>query len=796
MVEIKKDLYKSYVTKFLESNIQIVPVKLSFDGKKKVSKFPPAWTTTQFELEDFDFNTYPDLAIKTGKLNNITVIDIDDKDIIEEQLEKLGISHLDQIPNVKTKKGIHLYYEYNPEMGQTTNYYKGVDIRNDGGCAFIPCSSYIDNDNKCHKYQFHDIWSIDDFIECIKKNMNQFKIPNDYFKFKIPESIPSNIQNEINLDQFEKLKEEDKEYLDIIPADDRTDWVTVGCILKNKGYIREIWDEWSKKSNKFDRSQNIKNWNSFLKEYHCKNSLFLRAKKHNIQKAFSIKNKPYNILIEKFMRTRRENADMAQLIKELIKHIYCVHHKNHAEFIVPNEYNKWEVKENPEICRYLSYEVRQMFVDRMIMLRTKIRQSDVEVLTDNEVNNIKEEIKFIDEKICQKLGNSPQIYTNAIRDLTYDIKKFNELDEVNLNLINFENGCYDLENSCFRLPELDEMVYRSTGYDYTDVIDEEIRNEIFSMLRKIYKMENDSDELLDYILKCKASCLSGENKFEHILGLTGPGGNGKGVNDTLDKHTYGGYYGTMDSSFFTQKKLSSSSASPEIADKKGIRMMVSSECEKTDELQTALLKRLSGNDMISTRKLFKDQFEFLPQLTMFFQFNGAPNLSQVDDGIKRRFKLVDFKTSFKSNPDPNNKFEELKDSNLKNKLKDVKYRQQYMIILIEYYNKYIKNDDTGDIPLPDIVRETTKTFIYDNDIIQQYFDECKIKVTGNTKDSIKAKVLYDVYKQSGDIYEINKYGKNEFLKLIYNYNNITRVRQKDGIYIQGLKFTEIPKIQK
>jgi len=796
MVESKRDLYNSYVSKFLKSNIQIIPVRLSWDNGKKKSNFPLAWTTTQFKLEDFDFDKYPDLAIRTGKVNNITVIDIDDKDIIEEQLEKLGKEVLDNNPVVKTKKGIHIYYQYTPQLKQTTNYYEKVDIRNDGGCVFIPCSDYTDDENNLNKYEFQEEWDIDDFIECLKNNMDQYKIPNDYFKYKTPESIPSNIQNEINLDQFEKLKEEDKEYLDIIPAEDTTDWFAVGCILKRKGYIREIWDEWSKKttSGNFDRSKNIESWKSM--DYYQYNSLFQRAKKHDAQKAYSIKNRPYNILIEKFMRTRRENADMAKLVKDLIKNIYCVHHKNHAEFIVPNEYNKWEVKENPELCRYLSIEVRGMFVDRMKKLRTKIRQSDVDVLTEQDVINIKDEIKFIDEKICPKLGNSPQIYTNAIRDLTYDIKKFNELDEVNLNLINFENGCYDLEESRFRNPKLDEMVYRSTGYNYTDIIDEEIRNEIFSMLRKIYKMENDSDELLDYILKCKASCLSGENKFEHIIGLTGPGGNGKGVNDTLDKYTFGGYYGTMDSSFFTQKKLSSSSASPEIADKKGIRMMVSSECEKTDELQTALLKRLSGNDMISTRKLFKDQFEFLPQLTMFFQFNGAPNLSQVDDGIKRRFKLIDFKTSFKSNPDPNNKFEQLKDSKLKNKLKDVKYRQQYMIILIEYYNKYIKNDDTGDIPLPDIVKETTKTFIYDNDIIQQYFDECKIKVTGNTNDAIKAKALYDVYKQSGDIYEINKYGKNEFLKLIYNYNNIKRVRQKDGIYIQGLKFTEIQKIQK
>ena len=795
MVDIKREKYTSYVNKFLNSNIEIIPVKISFINGKKNIKFMEEWTKKRFNINDFDFNKYPDLAIKTGKINNITIIDIDDENIIDKQLKKLGIKYLDQIPHVKTKKGIHLYYQYNEQLKQTTNYYEGVDIRNDGGCAFIPCSSYKDlNNGEIYEYQFHEDWNIDGFIECLKNNMNQFKIPNDYIKHQLTESIPIINQNEINLNQFSELKEEDKLYLDIIPSDDRTQWFEIGCVLKRLGYIREIWDEWRKKSNKFNKLETKKTWDSIKKDYHIYSNLFKIASKYDKSKSLNIKNKPYNILIDKFMRTRREKCDMAELIKKLIKHIYCVHHKNHAEFIVPNEYNKWEIKEKPEICKFLSFEVRQMFIDRIKLLKLKIRQSDDETLTEEQVENIKKEIEYINTKICNLLGDKPESLLSALINSTFKIEKFNELDEVNLNIINFENGCFDLENNIFRLPELDEMVYRSTGYDYTDKIDYEIRNELLSLFRKIYRTEDDKDELLDYVLKCNASCLSGNNKFEHIIGLTGSGANGKGTHDTLNKFTFGGYYGTVDSTFFTQKKTSSSSASPEIADKKGVRMLMSSECEKTDKLQTSLLKRLSGNDVISTRKLFKDQFEFVPQLTMFFQFNGAPNLSQMDDGFKRRFKLIDFKTTFKSNPDLNNKFEQIKDSTLKTKLKeDVRYRQQYMLILIEYYNKYIKNNNTGDIPLPDVVKKTTKTFIYDNDIIQQFFDEYHIICTGNSNDLIKAKTLYDIYKKSGDIYEIDKYGKNDFLKLIYNYNNLNRVRQTDGIYIQGAKFTQLPK---
>ena len=105
-------------------------------------------------------------------------------------------------------------------------------------------------------------------------------------------------------------------------------------------------------------------------------------------------------------------------------------------------------------------------------------------------------------------------------------------------------------------------------------------------------------------------------------------------------------------------KKSSSQASPEIADKRGIRMLVSSECKKEEEFQSSTLKLLSGNDDISTRKLYENQFRFRPQFTMFFQCNGCPNLSSVDRGVKRRFRLVEHPVQFVTKPNADVFYEE------------------------------------------------------------------------------------------------------------------------------------------
>ena len=782
MVDTEMNKYNSYVDKFIINKIQIIPCRLSWNYKeeKKIAIFPTQWTQRTFTKQDFNYNNYPDLAIKTGEINNITVIDIDDENIIDEQLKILGISDLEEHPIVKTKKGLHIYYKYDVNMPNTVEYYKGVDIRNNGGCVFIPPSSYKIDENT-QKYEFIGEWNIDVFIKSLRL-MDDFIIPSDYIKIKKKEPI---IQKEdYDLNSLNELKEEHKLYLELIPSDNRSVWFQIGSILKRLGYTQKCWDTWSKSCNKYNQLIQKNTWNDNLEQYNYNEAgLYALAYKFNPKKALSIKTKKYTIIVDRFMKTQRHKIDMAIMIKDLVKHLYCIQGKTHPEFIMPNKNNKWELKESPEINRYLSLDVREMFNNKVKSLKDNIELCE----TDEDLANVKAQIVFINKYIINSLGDSPHVYIPSLVNLTYDREKESKLDEINLNIINFDNGCYDLKNSCFRLPHLSEMVYKSTNYEYNPQVDEEIRLEIMTELKKIFRMANGSDDLLDYNLKINASCLSGENKYESFYCLTGSGANGKGLVDTLNKHTFGQYYGTIDSTFFTQVKKTSSGASPEIADKKGIRMLVSSECGQTEHLQADILKKMSGNDTLSTRQLYKTQFEFLPQFKLFFQFNGCPNLSSCDGGIKRRFVLVNYPTQFVNNPDIDYIFEQKINPSLKKKFTDIKYRQQYMLILIEYYNKYIRDDNSGRIPPPKIVEDYTKSFIYDNDIIQQFFDEKKLTVTKNKKDKVSVKTLFLLYKESNELYEMNRYGRNDFLKLIYNFDGLEKGKNNMGICVTGLK---------
>ena len=84
----------------------------------------------------------------TGKVNNITVIDIDKKDngmkIFKKWIKEYG--EID-VPTVKTGDGLHLYFKYDKDLKSSlkikiNDKRIGIDIKSDGGQIVIPPSMH------------------------------------------------------------------------------------------------------------------------------------------------------------------------------------------------------------------------------------------------------------------------------------------------------------------------------------------------------------------------------------------------------------------------------------------------------------------------------------------------------------------------------------------------------------------------------------------------------------------------------------------------------------------------------
>jgi P4 family phage/plasmid primase-like protien len=316
---------------------------------------------------------------------------------------------------------------------------------------------------------------------------------------------------------------------------------------------------------------------------------------------------------------------------------------------------------------------------------------------------------------------------------------FDRLDSQR-NLIGFDNGVYDLEKSEFRKSTSTDMISLTTKYDYTDIINSYIRNEILDFFTSI----TSSIEMRDYLLTISAYMLTGDKRIEEFWILTGTGGNGKGVYAELQNKTYGNLYYSPDITILTGKKNDSAKVSPEIAKTKGKRFLMTSEPERDDKLQTGRLKLYTGGDSIQARDLYKGPTEFKPQFGIMLQTNGIPELNNFDGGIARRMRIVNLPFKFVENP--HMAHEKQLDTTLKHKFEsNVEYAQQFMILLLEYYNKNVKN--VNKLYTPDEVMYKTNEYLKTQDAVGQFIVET-YEITNSDKDRVKSADLYQEFKHS------------------------------------------------
>lgn len=189
---------------YFSNNLITIPIEISFDNSTKNLKFPKKWSSIKTIEESKDlfesYKLYKSVALLTGKINNITVIDIDNM----KSWNTLKIVLPDNTLRVQTNRGLHLYFKYEESLKTLSNIIEGIDVRNDGGNIIIPPSEYALSDGKVFKYEY-----INNTIEtAINMMKNLPKIP-DTLLTKLNDSInkPQSIKIELPIDtKISKLK--------------------------------------------------------------------------------------------------------------------------------------------------------------------------------------------------------------------------------------------------------------------------------------------------------------------------------------------------------------------------------------------------------------------------------------------------------------------------------------------------------------------------------------------------------------------------------------------------------------
>ena len=501
------------------------------------------------------------------------------------------------------------------------------------------------------------------------------------------------------------------EMLSFERGDAEETWFQVGLCLHNiDESLINSWIEFSRKSPKFKEGECEKRWERMtVKESGGLGigSLHRWARIDNPEEYKKIKNNELWALI---LRSQSQtNYDVACVIHYLYKDQYkCVSVKNNIWYEFYN--HKWQLTDSGV---GLKKKISTNIVNEYLKVVTWYSEQAYQV-EDGKKDEYLQKHKNLSD-ITYKLRDTK--YKNSLmselKELFYD-RKFQEKFNQNPDLLGFDNGVYDLKSGLFRdgLPE--DCISVSVGYDYHEF--EEDDEKIIAIYNFLYQIFPDR-EIRDSVVLLLASFLEGRNPAEKFYFWTGSGGNGKSKLIELFELTFGQYAKKVPSTVFTQKRGSSSSASPEQACLIYTRFLYIEEPEDNTTFNVGLMKEWTGGGKMSVRDLYSGQIEFKPQFKPVLCCNKLPKMDINDGGAKRRVRVIQFQSAFVDNPRKDHPNEFPRDYQISEKF-DL-WKEAFMFILLEHYKVYKKMG----IIEPEAVKLSTNNYWNNIDKLQCFVDE-------------------------------------------------------------------------
>ena len=251
--------------------------------------------------------------------------------------------------------------------------------------------------------------------------------------------------------------------------------------------------------------------------------------------------------------------------------------------------------------------------------------------------------------------------------------------------------------------------------------------------------------LRQYFMEYAAKLLKAGNFSKTFVVFSGIGDNGKSVIIDLLERVLGDYMVTLSPALVTGKETASSAASPDLELTKNTRFVVLPEPSGKDTISTGILKRLTGNDKVYTRGLFKEGKPMVATFKLCLMCNKLPRLEAEDQAVWNRVRVLVFESLFPKNNELVPKtFEEQiekkifhRDSNFNEKLPFMKQAMSWLM-----FQTYIHIQKYGEMKEPDLITEATKIYRQNNDIYLQYVNE---RIKEDNSSSTIGVTLIDVY---------------------------------------------------
>lgn len=148
-------------------------------------------------------------------------------------------------------------------------------------------------------------------------------------------------------------------------------------------------------------------------------------------------------------------------------------------------------------------------------------------------------------------------------------------------------------------------------------------------------------ELQSFLQLAVGYAITGEVSEKCLFFLLGPGDTGKTTYiETLSTMLGSGYARTAGFTSFVRGVKSG--IRNDLARLQGVRFVAAAEAAAEEKFDVVLLKRLTGDDTVTARFLYREYQEFKPEFKIFLAANHEPKLPADDEAVWRRFVVIPF----------------------------------------------------------------------------------------------------------------------------------------------------------
>jgi P4 family phage/plasmid primase-like protien len=355
-------------------------------------------------------------------------------------------------------------------------------------------------------------------------------------------------------------------------------------------------------------------------------------------------------------------------------------------------------------------------------------------------------LKFLNQSL-ERSGISNMVHSVKRKVRLASINDF----DVEPFLLNCRNGTIDLHTGSLLEHCREDLLTKCIPFDYSSGL------ECPTFLRFIFEIMGagpDASEaeleraarLVAYLQKLLGCAATGVPEKILVI-FYGAGNNGKTtlieiIRAALGESEYAGEIQIDTLMAKPRETAASNAANADMADLKGLRFVSSSEAEQGHRLSLGKVKYITGLGQLRARYLCENFFNFRPTHKLFLDCNHKPNVTDPNDAVWNRVKLIPFDVEIRE-----------PDTDLPNRL-----RAELPGILHWIVQGAVDYCRTGIGPAPEEVSKATEAYRQESDKLSEFIEErC---IVGDPKDFIPVANLYPSYsgwaEAAGDKYPVSK----------------------------------------